>query len=286
MKICQTFSGILLLATALTFTACSTGSNSNGDTALLPSTIVFQDGAEVSLKLNHGPYTNAVTGDGTGAITYTSGTLATATVNATTGVVSLVGVGTTVITAVKAETATHEAVSESYTLTVTDGIYSIGETGPSGVGLVFYITDGGLHGLEVASTDQRGPGIWGGWGTESGTGTALGTGSANTTAIIATNSTSTTAASICRNYRAAIEGDWYLPSRDELNAVWVNLVKSAGGTNNGVGGFSAGGFYWTSSEDTADPTNNAQSQYFADGTMRTYNNKFDAGGYIRAIRAF
>src|SRR5271157_4536262 len=34
--------------------------------------------------------------------------------------------------------------------------YTIGETGPSGVGIVFYITDGGLHGLEAA------PSLWDG----------------------------------------------------------------------------------------------------------------------------
>jgi len=26
--------------------------------------------------------------------------------------------------------------------------YAIGDTGPSGVGIVFYVTDGGLHGLD------------------------------------------------------------------------------------------------------------------------------------------
>jgi len=32
--------------------------------------------------------------------------------------------------------------------------YAIGDTGPSGVGIVFYITDGGLHGMEVAPSDR------------------------------------------------------------------------------------------------------------------------------------
>jgi uncharacterized protein (TIGR02145 family)/uncharacterized repeat protein (TIGR02543 family) len=59
---------------------------------------------------------------GTGAITYSSGTPATATVNATTGEVTLVAVGTTVITAVKAATPTHAAATNSYTLTVTTSV--------------------------------------------------------------------------------------------------------------------------------------------------------------------
>ena len=32
--------------------------------------------------------------------------------------------------------------------------YEIGDNGPSGVGIVFYVSDGGLHGLEVAKVDQ------------------------------------------------------------------------------------------------------------------------------------
>ncbi|MBP8084514.1 MAG: hypothetical protein KAZ87_15050 [Spirochaetes bacterium] len=38
--------------------------------------------------------------------------------------------------------------------------YAIGDTGPSGVGFVFYITDGGLHGLEVAPVDQSTSAAW------------------------------------------------------------------------------------------------------------------------------
>ena len=38
--------------------------------------------------------------------------------------------------------------------------YAIGDTGPSGVGIVFYITDGGLHGLEVAPVDQSTSQVW------------------------------------------------------------------------------------------------------------------------------
>ena len=33
--------------------------------------------------------------------------------------------------------------------------YAIGDIGPSGVGIVFYVTDNGLHGLEVAPVDQN-----------------------------------------------------------------------------------------------------------------------------------
>ena len=60
-------------------------------------------------------------------------------------------------------------------------IYAIGDTGPSGVGIVFYVTDGGLHGLEAAPSDQSTSQVWIEGGstqtTENGnTSTAIGTG--------------------------------------------------------------------------------------------------------------
>lgn len=57
-------------------------------------------------------------GAGTGAITYSSGTPSVATVNPTTGEVTIVGAGTTVITATKAATATHAATTETYTVVI------------------------------------------------------------------------------------------------------------------------------------------------------------------------
>jgi len=85
---------------------------------LLPSTIIFANGATVAKITSDANFTNAVSGVGDGAVTYTSGTPATATVNASTGEVTIVAVGTTVITAVKAATATHATVTKAYTLTV------------------------------------------------------------------------------------------------------------------------------------------------------------------------
>ena len=64
--------------------------------------------------------------------------------------------------------------------------YAIGNIGPSGVGIVFYITDGGLHGLEAASGDQGSLIAWSDIvDVFGGTSTAIGTGTANTDAIIA-----------------------------------------------------------------------------------------------------
>ena len=161
-------------------------------------------------------------------------------------------------------------------------IYAIGDTGPSGVGIVFYVTDGGLHGLEVAPVDQSTSAAWSTiTGTLIGTtGTAIGTGSDNTDDIITQNTGAASAAKICRDYRAAQEGDWFLPSRDELNAIWVNLVDDGSGANSGVGGF-ATAYYWSSSEYGAV---GAWDQDFGSGDQ-----DFDVKGNasrVRAVRAF
>jgi len=87
-------------------------------TVLYPSTIVFANGASVYRTLGSGSYTNAVSGDGSGAISYSSSNPAVATVNASSGTANVLALGSTVITATKAATATHAAASASYTLTV------------------------------------------------------------------------------------------------------------------------------------------------------------------------
>ena len=74
-----------------------------------------------------------------------------------------------------------------------------------------------------------------------GTQTAIGTGAANT-AIIVSACPGTTAASLCVAVRDGGYSDWYLPSRDELNA-----INGTFGLPSGYN-FVAGRFYWTSSE--------------------------------------
>jgi hypothetical protein len=163
-------------------------------------------------------------------------------------------------------------------------VYAIGDTGPSGVGIVFYITDGGLHGLEVAPSDQSTSQVWieGGstQSTENGnTGTAIGTGLANSNAIIAQSGHTGSAAQVCKNYNGGGLTDWFLPSKDELDAIWDNLVDDGAGSNSGVGGFASE--YWSSSE-----ANNsyAWDQSFGNGGQGGYNK----GNYdrVRAVRAF
>ncbi len=101
--------------------------------------------------------------------------------------------------------------------------YAIGDTGPAG-GIVFHITDGGLHGLEAAAVDQVST-RWGCFGVliPGAAGTAVGTGAQNTADIIA-GCDETTAASVA----AAVGPGWFLPSRDELNLLYAQKVS--GGT--------------------------------------------------------
>lgn len=158
-------------------------------------------------------------------------------------------------------------------------IYAIGDIGPSGVGIVFYVTDGGLHGLEVAPVDQSTGAAWKTTSTDTlGTSTAIGTGYANTTAMAGA---AHPAAELCRAYTGGGKTDWFLPSKDELNAIWVNLVDDGSGGNNGVGGFGSVA-YWSSSEFD---NYYAWNQRFDDGSL-DYNDKTNAGIRVRAVRAF
>lgn len=158
-------------------------------------------------------------------------------------------------------------------------IYEIGDIGPSGVGIVFYVTDGGRHGLEAAP-----PGWSGGdedptkqWkNTNSLTGgtlTALGTGYENT--YIHMVGTEHSAAAICRDYRREIEGDWFLPSKDELHQMYLNKTI--------IGGF-PNVFYWSSSEFNR---LYGWSQSFRTGFQDSSSSKTHGYTYrVRPIRAF
>ena len=66
-------------------------------------------------------------------------------------------------------------------------IYAIGDSGPAG-SIVFYVTDGGLHGLEAAPADQAQAAPWGCDGIDVGfsytTGAEIGAGAGNTNIIV------------------------------------------------------------------------------------------------------
>ncbi len=168
-----------------------------------------------------------------------------------------------------------------YTGTVTKVVtievleYGIGSTGPAG-GIVFYVKDSESDGwryLEAATSDQATSVGWGGAGTSvGGTSTGIGDGKANTEAIVRALGDGNYAAKICDDLDLGGYADWFLPSKDELNALYEQRDT--------VGGF-ASNYYWSSSETSSF---NAWFQYFANGSQYGYY-KNDAN-HVRAVRAF
>lgn len=134
---------------------------------------------------------------------------------------------------------------------------------------------GEVHGIIAATADQ-GTAVtwWNGTGTTTGaTATALGTGSANTTMIIgSTGNNGSYAAKLCRDYTDGTYHDWYLPSQDELNKLYLKMSS--------IGGFESN-YYWSSTEFSAA---NASNQYFSSETV--HNQVKTSTYHVRAIRAF
>ncbi len=84
---------------------------------------------EVAKNLGDAAFTNELTNPNNLTVTYSSSDPAVATVNAENGEVTLVGEGTTTITANSAETAEYLAGTASYTLTVTDPTVYVAQIG-------------------------------------------------------------------------------------------------------------------------------------------------------------
>jgi len=84
----------------------------------------------------------------------------------------------------------------------------------------------------------------------------------------------TVAAKVCTDYRGGGNDDWFLPSTDELNLIYLNQKDQ------GLGGFSEGG-YWSSSESRA---GDAWYQYFGSGDQSSTVRYLD--GRVRPVRAF
>ena len=146
-------------------------------------------------------------------------------------------------------------------------------------GKIFYIDSSKQHGLIAATADQAAypPGIqWynGSFVITGATGTAIGTGQANTNDIVTAQGPGSYAAKLCDDLVLNGYSDWYLPSKDELNQLYLNRAV--------VGGF-ASRYYWSSSEN--DNSNSiAWTQSFGYG-YQFLNSKDDTLA-LRAVRAF
>ncbi len=191
--------------------------------------------------------------------------------------------------------------------------YELGDTGPGG-GWVFYYSAAGFtvngatcHYLECSKEEVRnGTVSWcscivlpfsGSSYCDVTTSTAIGTGYANTQAILTAThpggnlTAANCAAKACAEYATATTsaGEWFLPSKDELNKIYNVLVKTTanGGLErikeeewNTLNGYS---YHWSSSQKLEDH-DWALIQKFSDGTQDSNRKHIDY--LVRAVRAF
>jgi hypothetical protein len=167
--------------------------------------------------------------------------------------------------------------------------YIIGDIGPGG-GKIFYISEAGFtyytsatdttgvtaHYLEAAPSIIVGTKAWASSSFTStnitGTATGIGTGRRNTLKILATDATAP-AALACKNYTNNGKSDWFLPSQDERNQLYINRdLFDNWGTSN---------LWWTSSQYSNE---GAWLEYFTTGNQSNYGKT--VLGAIRAVRAF
>jgi surface protein len=152
---------------------------------------------------------------------------------------------------------------------------AIGTTGPAG-GRVFYdkgnYSDGWRY-LEAWTADQSGNYMWKTSNTDTpGTSTTIGTGYVNTYTAMA--GTAHPAAEVAHNATNGGYSDWFLPSKDELNQMYIQRSF--------IGGF-ASDYYWSSSEADYNPTM-ALFQYFANGGQ--YGDYKILNLRVRVVRTF
>ena len=160
------------------------------------------------------------------------------------------------------------------TTTTVAPTYTIGEAALGGI--VAYINGGGstgTSGLVVSAADVSTGAFWGCQDVDISTGSAIGTGYQNTINIVNNCTTPGIAAKLCRDLLDGGFSDWYLPSKDELDALYVNSV-AIGITSN---------IYWTS---TQYETNSIGAWFknFSNGSPSI--DVKDTNHYVRAVRSF
>jgi hypothetical protein len=217
---------------------------------------------------------------------------ATITLNATSGY-TLTGVSANFFTVAGAASVTHSANSG----VITAVFYMVGSTGPAN-GKVFYVAStpfdcGPTINRKKCTYLEAAPGTWQGledaylvWAdqtpphlrtTSVTTGSAIGSGYQNSLNIVDQGNGATTAAGAARAYTVTEGGvvfnDWFLPSREELNALYlVKNIFTDLVTNN---------YYWSSTENIS---TSSWAQSFFNGSSITINK--GTGRYVRPIRSF
>jgi len=189
---------------------------------------------------------------------------------------------------------TTQQASDITTNTAKVGItaYSIGDFAHGGI--VFWVDETGQHGLVCTKEDQIGGVRWhaGANGNTQAKGDGIYAGKANTSIIISSlialgDDGSTYAARICNELQITefgdTYGDWYLPSKHELNLMYQNKseINTTAGQNGG-GVFSESRYFWSSTELASDQ---AYAQSFFDSTQSN-TPKYLSTLAVRAVRAF
>ena len=158
---------------------------------------------------------------------------------------------------------------------------SIGDTHQGGI--IFYLDGSGCHGLVAKAIDEAGntgTHKWSSinfetWAYASG----IYGGAQNTKKSIAraiAESSTCPAASVCDNLVSGGYTDWYLPSKDELDMMYVNLHLQ------GLGNFQTN-YYWSSTELQYGL---AWEQNFYYGSQASYDKDGIYADNVRAVRAF
>jgi len=158
-------------------------------------------------------------------------------------------------------------------------VLAIGD--PYAGGFIFFL-DGNEGGLVCAWKDQNdGSGM--AWANQQdvltgASGESVGSGQSNTAAIVnVLGEDNDYAARLCENLEFEGYSDWFLPSKDELNLIFVNLHSAA----TSLGDFQ-NSFYWSSTEDDE---GDAWLQDFGSNGDQYYDAK-NAERLIRAVRNF
>jgi hypothetical protein len=156
-------------------------------------------------------------------------------------------------------------------------VHVIGEV--YGGGIVFWVDAEGQHGLIAATADQSAGISWynGSFTVTNAVRDGVNAGGYNTERIVINQGVGNYAAQLCANYQDGY-GDWYLPSKAELDLLFQQRVV--------VGGFAIDN-YWSSTEGSTPPPPNIQvawGQYFGSGSQ--FIARKDAAARVRAVRTF
>jgi hypothetical protein len=269
------------------FTLSSSSETRTVNTAATGFTINSTGGAIASFAINSTPPGMSFNTT-TGALTGTPNTVAGATAYT--------------VTATNASGST----TQTFTLTVTAVVYTVGQTGPGG-GKVFYVATtpfscGPTRGttcsyLEAApngwqgagATDDRNPDTNRTWSPDgqrsdviaSQEGIGWGYKHSVTIAALAGSNTTNSAATLARSYSvvvgSTVYNDWFLPSKDELNEMYAQRTM--------IGLSPASYFSSTDNTNIDGVTRAAYSQSMNDGAVIPDAFKYYSD-FVRPIRAF